>query len=214
MITLQGLAELILKPLGLDTDAHEVEVIKQRVLAYRQRLIQQDFSRNLRPAPQLIQAFDVSLTEVQEDNDRFSITDILPKPIILNKNGTPFVSVHTSYKGRAKSPLHYVSPEEVPYIKYRKFTKKGNYYTFENDRIEVFSETPSIRVRAIWDSPIHVLHFAQQETFKLNCSNEIISSPCTEDDDVLLEETMAAAVLTFFNPNANTNRRDQSEQDN
>lgn len=200
MKTVQSLAELILTPLGLSNEALEVEVIKQRIISYRQILIQQDYNRYLRISESVVQAFNVKLTEVYEGDDKFYISDILPKPMILRKND-PFLSVHTAFHGRTKEPLAYLPIEEVPYIKNRKFTSKGNYYIYEENRIKSFSSVQALRVRAIWDSPLEVIKFAEKETFKLACSKETIESPCTSGYDVILEETLAARILTFFNTN-------------
>lgn len=210
MKSLQSLAEMILSPIGLQTDMYEIELIKQRILSYRQLLIQQDFNRTGRYSEQLVQAFDLKLTEVEEDNDKFYISEILPKPILIRTNN-PFFEVHTSYKGRTRKPLGFLSIEEIPYIEHRKFTNKGNFYSYENSRIVVFAPVNSIRVRAIWDNPLEVSLFAKQETFKLACSDKTISSPCTTEDDVLLEETLAARILTFFNSN-NANNSEELRQ--
>lgn len=207
MITIQSLAESILLPFGSNDDMLVVEATKQRILAFRQVLIQQDYSRNLRINQQLVQAFDLELTEVEEGDDKFYISDILPKPIILSKE-LPFISVTTAFKGRTKKDLGYLTVEEIPYIKYRKFTSRANYFTYENDRIISYAPAKSLRVRAIWDNPIEAFKFAEKETFKLACSKDIISSPCSDGIDIVLEETMAARILSFFNNprNANTDQ--------
>lgn len=211
MKTIQSLAEIILNDSQLATDMLQVEIVMQKILSFRQVLIQQDYQRYSRINEQLVQAFDVELTEVAEDDDRFYVSDYLPKPIILGRGCSPFISVHTAYKGKTKQPLHYLSVEEVPYMKYRKFTNKGEYFTYENNRLIVYTEVPSARIRAIWDSPIDALNFAKRETFKLACSDKTISSPCTEGDDLLLEETMAARILTFFNPRNVSTRQEPAE---
>ena len=200
MKTVQSLAELILVPLGLENDVLQVEVVKQRILAYRQTLIQQDFNRYLRISESVVQAFNIQLKEVVEDEDKFYISDILPKPMILRKND-PFLSVHTALHGRTKQPIAFLPVEEIPYMQYRKFTSKGFYYTYEQDRIKSFTPATAIRVRAIWDDPIAVFEFAEKETFKLSCSTDTITSPCVIDGDLVLEETLAAKILTFFNTN-------------
>lgn len=209
MVTLQSLAETILKPYGLETDMFEVETTKIKILGFRQVLIQQDYSSNRRIAQQLVQAFNVELKEVEEDKDKFYVSEILPKPIILSTDMT-FISVHTTLQGRQKRPLGYLKPERVPYIDYGTFTKKANYFTYENNRIIVYSDTPAVRVRAIWDNPIEAMFFARNEAYKLACSEDTIESNCVENDDLVLEETMAGRILTFFNPNANK-RQEPSE---
>lgn len=201
---------MILSPLQLHTNMWEVEVIKQRILAYRQILIQQDFNRTGKISEQLVQAFDVQLIKVEEDDDEFYISEPLPKPIII-RTTVPFINVHNTLKGRNKKPLGYISAAAVPYTGYRKFTKKADFYTYENDRIIGYTNTESVRVRAIWDNPLEVYKFAQQESFKLSCSTDSIYSPCSNGIDIYLEETLAARILTFFNPqNAKVDNRDNS----
>lgn len=209
MVTLQSLAETILRPYGLETDMFEVEATKIKILGFRQVLIQQDYSSNRRIAQQLVQAFDVKLMRVEEDKDKFYVSEILPKPIILSRK-MPFISVHTTLKGRQKRPLGYLEPERIPYIEYGRFTSGANYFTYENNRIQVYSDTPAIRVRAIWDNPVEAMFFARNEAFKLSCSEDTIESNCVENDDLVLEETMAGRILTFFNPNA-SKRQEPSE---
>lgn len=209
MVTLQSLAETVLKPFGLEADMFEVETAKIKILAFRQVLIQQDYSSNRRIVQSLVQAFNVEMKEVAEGKDRFYVSEILPKPIILSRR-MPFISVHTTLQGRQKRPLGYLEPERVPYIEYGKFTKKSDYFTYENDRILVYSEVPDIRVRAIWDNPIAAMQFARNETYKLACSENTIEAGCIENDDLVLEETMAGRILTFFNSNA-SKRQEPSE---
>ena len=190
----------------------QVEIIKQRVLSYRQILIQQDFNRTGRISEQLVQAFDVQLTKVEEDEDNFFVSDTLPKPIIL-RSTTPFFNVHTTLKGRNKKPLGYLAVASVPYISYRKFTNKADFYTYENDRIIGYTNAESVRIRAIWDNPLEVYNFAEQETYKLKCSSDTIYSPCSNGIDMYLEETLAARILTFFNPqNARVNNEEDSRR--
>jgi hypothetical protein len=209
VVTLQSLAETILKPFGLEGDMFEVEAMKIKILGFRQVLVQQDYSSNRRIAQQLVQGFNVQMIQVQEDKDKFYVSEVLPKPIILSKK-MPFISVHTTMQGRQKRELGYLEPERVPYIEYGKFTKKGNYFTYENNRLLVYSETPAVRIRAIWDNPIEALLFAREETYKLACSEDTIESNCVENDDIVLEQTMAGRILTFFNSNA-SKRQEPSE---
>ena len=218
MVTLQSLAELILQPLKQLDDLISIEVVKQQILFQRQRLIKERYEKTRIFNPSLIQAFDVKLNKVSqskgvvEDKSIFYISDILPKPLLITRS-LPFISVTNSLQDTRRKSLGFVMSEELEYIKYRKFTKLGDYYTYENDRLITFN-LDKVRIRALWEDPITVKEFSTNQDIKLNCGTSTLESPCFVDDDLVIEESIAGIIQSIILGHAQTTSRDDRETGN
>lgn len=195
--TLETFAESIASTYGRSTDSLFIDLIKRRVLHFRQLLLKRDYQSGKVFYQSAIQAFDISLDKVTKDGQNLYMSEILPLPIMLKGRREPFISVTNSRLDADRRVFGWIHPEELNYLEYRKFSKPSDYYTYENGRIISLAKR-SLRIRALWDNPIEVRNFSSQQDVKLNCEESTLESNCFYNGDLILEETMAASILSFF----------------
>lgn len=210
--TLKTLAENIASLQGVSTDPLEVERIKRRVLHFRQLIIKREYEKTRVFHPSLIQAFDIKLSKVEKEGSQVYISETLPSPIIV-KRGFPFISVSNSLLDTNRKVYGFINPEEISYLPYRQFTKVSDYYSYENSRIFTFVKKDSLRVRAVWENPLEVLTFSQDQDIKIGCKVSTLESTCFFEDDLMLEETIAGAIMSFFSNGTQNTRNSRAEQD-
>lgn len=209
--TLETFAEGIASTLGRGTDPLLINLIKRRVLHFRQLLLKRDYQSSRIFYQSAIQAFDIGLTETTKDGSRVYISDVLPTPMLLKGRQEPFISVTNSLLDTRRRVFGWVTPEEFNYLEYRKFSKPSDYYTFENGRIITLSPR-ALRVRALWENPIEVANFSSEQDLKLGCKTKTLEGNCFYNGDLVLEETMAASILSFFGNDKALKEEVQTEQ--
>lgn len=214
-MNLSDLANLIAKERGLQEDLVFVEYLKGQILTLNSTIIKQQFDKNGILFPQLIQTINcVSVIKVKSNTCGLGIDNEfvirtknkVPKPISLKKNA-PFISVFNNVISKNRTTIPYLSPEELEFVKYRSFTSKSVYHTYEDDYIYVINalekgyNLTDVGVSNIWDNPLEAKNFARQE--KQNgcncncedCDNE--ESNCFDDnDDYVLDNVVEGMILS------------------
>lgn len=212
MTSLNSFAEELALTFGRGTDLLFIENLKRKILHFRQILIKQNYDRERVFVQSTIQAFDIKLTEADKNGSKVYISEKLPKPIMVNGRNEPFISVSNSLIDTKRKVYGWISPEELYYLSYRKFTKPSDYYTYENDRI-ISIKSKSLRIRAVWDNPIEVFEFSKEEDIKLGCKNASLEDSCFYNGDYYLEETMAANILRFFSDDKSNKEENNQEEE-
>lgn len=212
MTSLTSFAEELASTFGRGTDLLFIEELKRRVLHFRQVLLQQNYNKTRVFKPSTISAFDITLTKGDKDGSTIFISEKLPRPLLVDNRNEPFISVTNSLLDTTRKVYGWVSPEELYYLPYRKFTRPIDYYTYENDRI-ISLGAQRLRVRAVWDNPLDVYEFSSNEDIKLSCSNSSLEDSCFYNGDYYLEETMAANILTFFGNDKSDKKANNQEEE-
>jgi hypothetical protein len=213
MITIRSLAEQIVLITGQELTELNVQLMRLRAIQLRQTILKREFEKTREWFPSTIQAFDVKLTKVKKFGSSAYVSDLLPKSILAKYNIEPFISVGNSLLSTDRRFYDYITPEEIEYIQYRKFSKPDDFYTFENGRIVSFTKE-RLRVRSVFDDPIEVLNFSMDQDLKLGCTDTTLESPCTEDNDLVIEQTIADAILSSFNVKQDDRTTKETETQN
>lgn len=200
--TLRALAERIAAKSGNSEDQMAIELIKRDVLSFRQLLLKREYEKVRTFAPSLIMAFDLKLSEIVKNGSKAFISDVLPAPLLTTKR-EPFISVGNSLIDHTRKIYGYISPEQIEGIQYRRFSKIKDYYTYENHRIISFHKS-LIRVRYVPENPLAVLQFTKDHDATYKCGKSLEQS-CFIEDDLIIEESLSGAILTFFGGNSTRN---------
>jgi hypothetical protein len=219
---LSDLANFIAKKQGISEDLIAVDLLKHQILAYNAVVIKQQYDKSGLIAESLSQTIRcVNVNKVNSaacglgvDNDFVLRTSSkVPKPLIL-KRRVPFLSVYNTVTSSKRVSLDYISPNELEYIQDRRFTKNNMFYTYENDYVYIVNalekgiDLNTVSIRAIWDNPLEVKLFAENEKITgcnqlcQDCSNE--ESTCFQDGDYNIASSIEGLILSFFlNDNIN-----------
>lgn len=214
--TLRALAEEIVLASGVEVTQLNIEIYRLRVLHFRQLLLKREYEKTLVWNPSTIQAFDIELKKVKKFGTVMYMSDVLPITLSVKEFKFPFISVGNRLLDENRKFYDYVKPEQLEFLKYRKFSKLSDHYTYENGRI--YSLHEGLRVRSVFENPLEVVEFSKEQDLKLACGGSTLEDDCFKDDDIELEQTMAAAILTFFGNNSTrqndrTPRTRRSEED-
>lgn len=213
---LSDLANFIAKKQGISEDLIAVDLLKHQILAYNAVVIKQQHGKDGFTAESLAQTIKcVSVNKVNVAACGLGIDgqfvlrtkSKLPKPLLLKKR-VPFISVYNSITSSNRVNIDYISPEELEFIKDRRFSKNNLFYTYENDYIYLINflekgiSPDNISVRSVWDNPLEVKQFAESEKITgcnglcEECSNE--ESSCFQNDDYNIASAIEGLILSFF----------------
>lgn len=195
MTTLESLAERIAITSGIE-DGIAVEALRQSILGYRQLLISQNWERTRTFRQQhIITLEDLKLEKAEEGNNVYYSSSPLPKPLLVNRREY-FISVFNT-RTVNRIEYGYVTPEDLENLAYRRFTSNAPFYTVENDVLKLFNGTAEVSIRDVWEDPLSLLEFSK----KCNC---VVSNAFFDGDDLVIEKSMEAKILSFF---GNGNRK-------
>lgn len=211
MTTLRSLAEEAVIMTGAEVNQLNIELIRPRILHFRQLVLKREYDQTLVWTPSTIQAFDIQLQAVEKFGSTAFISDVLPKTLMTKFFTLPFISVGNALIDKNRNFYDYIKPEQIEFIRYRKFSNLNHVYTMENDRIISFSKE-RLRVRSVFENPLEVKEFSSEQDLKLKCTNTTLEGNCWDDDDMVVEESVAAAILTFFSNNSTRRRNDRNTE--
>lgn len=224
LVSIDSIVNTLLLPRGKESDLLFREITKQQVLSLLAVLVRRQVNKTKIYPPSLIQTVKcVSLKKVPSNlcsdlNNGFVLeTDKLPRPLVLDKN-QPFISVSTSYRDAKRINISYIAPEQLEFLKYRKFTSKIVHYTYENNRIVIINnlDLKDISIRNLWDNPSEVVTFSRQQAVACNCCESIDDeecddnqeSDCYKDGTFYIDNTFAGLILSMYDGNNNNKDTD------
>lgn len=217
LVSIESIVNTLLLPRNKETDLLYVETTTQQVLSLYAVLVRRQIGKTKIYPPSLIQTVKcVSLKKVPSNlcsdlNNGFVLeTDTLPRPLVLDKN-QPFISVSTSYRDTKRVNISYIAPEQLEFLKYKRFTKNLIHYTYENDRIVIINnlDLKDISIRNLWDNPSEVIKFSKEQAVVCNCCESIDDkdcddnqeSDCYKDGTFYIDNTFAGLILSMYNDN-------------
>lgn len=214
LVSIDSVVNTLLLPKGKESDLLFREITTQQVLSLYAVLLRRQIGKTKIYPPSLIQTVKcVSLKKVPSNlcsdlNNGFVLsTDELPRPLNLDKN-QPFISVSTSYRDTKRINISYTAPEQLEFLKYKRFTSNLIHYTYENNKISIINnlDLKDISIRNLWDNPLEVVKFSKEQAVTCGCCESIDDedcddnqeSDCYKDGTFYIDNTFAGLILSMY----------------
>lgn len=203
-----------------------INSIKEQIFSINSELIRQKIEKG-NVHPNFVQTIKCAkVKKINSDECSFDLPELtilrtkntIPRPIYTSKK-EPLVTVYNGLTGLDRKVLPYKSIDVIQYSKYDKWTSNDPFYTYNGGHIYLINTPltiPDISFRIIGDNPREVLKYSNKEIdceecedcISENCDN-LIQSCFDINGDYVIEETISAQILTFFNNDRSSKKEEQ-----
>ena len=204
-MTLSQITDIIAYELERPNDSNLKTAIQNLVLSARSMLIRQSYQKYKSFPQSAIMSLCLSMEDVNSTECCLidlgctlpRTIDIVPMPILISDE-LNFLYIGD---GQNTNSFGYLKPEEVKYIKRRKFSSKKQYYTYINGRIVVYN-SPSLEALKLRYVPSNPLEFIAMK----DCNGK----PCFNIEDVtFIEDVWEDAITKFVIPKLSKTKEGQ-----